>query len=282
MRADLHIHTFYSDGTLSPKEVVRIAKEKGLEVVAVTDHNKIGAWESLDEAAKKVGIIPIKGCEINCKYQDKVLHLLAYGFENTPELMQLIHRADDEMQRMSVDLVEKLTKDYTKVSMADYESYDYDVRKGGWKGLHYMYDRGITEKLFDGFKLYGKYDCDFTNYYFPEIKSLCEAIHKAGGVSVLAHPGEYYKHLNELELKGVLENINQQGIDGIECYYPTHSELITKTCEAFCDKYGLIKTVGSDEHGEFGKHAKVIEQTIGCMPQKVTKQAIERLRGKAK
>lgn len=282
MRADLHIHTFYSDGTLSPKEVVRIAKEKGLEVVAVTDHNKIGAWEPLCEAAKEVGIIPIKGCEINCKYQDKVLHLLAYGFENTPELMKLIHRADDEMQRMSVDLVEKLTKDYTGISMADYEEYDYDVRKGGWKGLHYMHDRGITEKLFDGFKLYGKYDCDFTNYYFPEIKLLCEAIYKAGGVSVLAHPGEYYKQLNEAQLKIVLEDIRQQGIDGIECYYPTHSELMTNTCEAFCDKYGLIKTVGSDEHGEFGKHAKVIEQTIGLMPQKVTRQAINRLRGKAK
>lgn len=280
MRADLHIHTFYSDGTLSPKEVVKIAKAKDLEVIAITDHNKVEAWEELNEAAKEIGIIPIKGCEINCKYQDKVLHLLAYGFENTPELMKLIHLADDEMQLMSNHLVEKLTKDYPQVSMADYEAYNYDVRKGGWKGLHYMHDRGVTEKLFDGFRLYGKYDCDFTKYYFPEIKVLCEAIHKAGGVSVIAHPGEYYKDLNEVELKEVLEDLRQQGIDGIECYYPTHSELMTSTCEAFCDRYGLIKTVGSDEHGEFGKHAKVIEQTIGCVSKTITKDTVNKLRGK--
>lgn len=262
---------------MSPKEVVQIAKEKGLEAVAITDHNKIGAWEELNEAAKEVGMIPIKGCEINCKYQDKVVHLLAYGFENTPEFMKLIHLADDEMQRMSVDLVEELSKEYTQVSMADYEAYHYDVRQGGWKGLHYIHDRGITEKLFDGFKLYGKYNCDFTNYYFPKIKLLCEAIHKAGGVSVLAHPGEYYKNLNEAELKVVLEDLKGQGIDGIECYYPTHSELMTNTCEAFCEKYGLIRTVGSDEHGEFGKHAKVIEQTIGCVSKTITRNAIDKL-----
>lgn len=278
MRADLHIHTFYSDGTMSPKEVVQVAKAKGLEVVAITDHNKIDAWEKLNQEATAAGLIPIKGCEINCKYKGKVLHLLAYGFENTPELMRLIHLSDDEMQLMSDHLVAKLAKDYPQISIADFETYHYDVRKGGWKGLHYMHDRGITQKLFDGFRLYRDYDCDFTSYNFPEIKVLCEAIRKAGGVSVLAHPGEYYKNLEETELKEVLEDLRQQGIDGIECYYPTHSEMMTRTCENFCDEHGLIKTVGSDEHGEFGKHAKVIEQTIGCMNGTITEEVLCKLK----
>lgn len=280
MRADLHIHTFYSDGTMSPEEVAKIAKAKGLEVIAITDHNKIGAWEDLRSAAAQEGLIPIKGCEINCKYKGKVLHLLAYGFENTPELMALIHKSDDEMQLMSDHLVEKLAKDYPQVSMADYEKYEYDVRQGGWKGLHYMLDRGVTKKLFDGFRLYKEYDCDFTSYDFPDIKVLCKAIHAADGVSSLAHPGEYYKDLGETELKAVLEDLRLQGIDGIECYYPTHTELMTRTCEAFCDQYQLMKTVGSDEHGEFGKHAKVIEQTIGCINQTICVDTLKKLKGR--
>lgn len=280
MRADLHIHTFYSDGTMSPEEVVKVAKARGLEAIAITDHNKINAWEQLNKAAVQEGIIPIKGCEINCKYKGKVLHLLAYGFENTPELMSLIHQADDEMQLMSDHLVEKLEKDYPEVSVANYEKYMYDVHQGGWKGLHYMFDRGVTKKLFDGFRLYSTYDCDFTNYNFPEISVLCKAIKTAGGVSVLAHPGEYYKNLDEVELRNVLEDLEQQGIDGIECYYPTHTPLMTKTCEAFCNKHELIKTVGSDEHGEFGKHAKVVEQTIGCINQTIYVDTLKKLKGK--
>ena len=280
MQSDLHIHTFYSDGTMSPEEVVKVAKARGLEAIAITDHNKINAWEKLNKAAAEEGIMPIKGCEINCKYRGEVLHLLAYGFENTPELMTLIHQADDEMQLMSEHLVQKLEKDYSQVNMADYEKYTYDVHQGGWKGLHYMFDRGVTKKLFDGFRLYSAYDCDFKSYNFPEINVLCQAIKKAGGGSILAHPGEYYKHLNEAEIKAILEDLKQQGIDGIECYYPTHTQLMTKTCEAFCDQHNLIKTVGSDEHGEFGKHAKVIEQTIGCINQTICVDTLKKLKGK--
>ncbi len=279
MKADLHIHTFYSDGTMSPEEVVKVAKDKGLEVIAITDHNKIGSWEEFSIAVVEEGLMPIKGCEINCKYKGQVLHLLAYGFENTPQLMTLIHQADDEMQLMSEHLVEKLAKDYNQVSMADYEKYSYDVRQGGWKGLHYLQDRGVTKKLFDGFRLYSEYDCDFERYHFPEIKEVCEAIREAGGVSVVAHPGEYYKNLEEIQLKEVLKDLKEQGIEGIECYYPTHTELMTTTCETFCDENGLIKTVGSDEHGEFGKHAKVIEQTIGCMKQSISLDTLRRLKG---
>lgn len=63
----------------------------------------------------------------------------------------------------------------------------------------------------------------------------------------------------------MLEAIKEEGIEGIECYYPTHSEALTKTCLEFCEKYDLLITTGSDEHGEFGKETKTLEQTIGCL-----------------
>lgn len=265
MFVDLHIHTYFSDGTMSAKEVVAKAKEKNVKVLSITDHNRLDAWKVFQEEAIKEELIPIKGVEINCKFEGQVLHVLAYGFEEIPELLELIHQADQEMQKMSIDLVERLSKENDKVSLADYEHYTYNPKKGGWKGLHYLFDKGVTQKLFDGFKYYKAYGCDFSTYDFPNLKELCQAIKKAKGYSVLAHPGEYYKTLDELSLVQTLEQLKVEGIQGIECYYPTHSQLMTEVCIDFCKTNDLMITSGGDEHGEFGKHAKSIEQTIGCM-----------------
>lgn len=265
MKVDMHMHTYFSDGTMSPEEIVQKAKMREVGILAITDHNKLESWEGLQKAAAEAGIIPIRGVEINAAYQDKVLHLLAYGFEDHHKLFELIDLADREMQRMSDDLIVNLSKIDERVSLEDFKAYEYDRRKGGWKGLHYLLDRGLTTKLFDGFKFYREYGCDFPEYRFPTIEALCEQIEEAGGYSVLAHPMSYFKDLNEEELIAVLEDLRSKGLKGIECYYPTHSEMMTQTCVDFCKKYHMLITTGSDEHGEFGKEAKTLDQTIGCM-----------------
>jgi predicted metal-dependent phosphoesterase TrpH len=265
MKVDMHMHTYFSDGTMSPEEIVQKAKTREVGILAITDHNKLESWEELQKAAAKEGIIPIRGVEINAAYKDKVLHLLAYGFEDHTKLFELIDLADREMQRMSDDLIVNLSKIDERVSLEDFNAYEYDRRKGGWKGLHYLLERGLTTKLFEGFRFYREHGCDFPEYHFPAIEELCKNIKEAGGYSVLAHPMSYFKELNEEELIAVLEDLRSKGLTGIECYYPTHSESMTQTCVDFCKKYNMLITTGSDEHGEFGKEAKTLDQTIGCM-----------------
>ena len=265
MKVDMHMHTYFSDGTMSPEEIVQKAKTREVGILAITDHNKLESWEELQKAAAKEGIIPIRGVEINAAYKDKVLHLLAYGFEDHTKLFELIDLADREMQRMSDDLIVNLSKIDERVSLEDFNAYEYDRIKGGWKGLHYLLERGLTTKLFEGFRFYREYGCDFPEYHFPAIEELCKNIKEAGGYSVLAHPMSYFKELNEEELIAVLEDLRSKGLTGIECYYPTHSESMTQTCVDFCKKYNMLITTGSDEHGEFGKEAKTLDQTIGCM-----------------
>jgi len=63
----------------------------------------------------------------------------------------------------------------------------------------------------------------------------------------------------------IFEDLKEKGLQGVECYYPTHSPMLTDLCVTFCKENNLLITVGSDEHGEFGKQAKTLEQTIGCM-----------------
>ncbi len=265
MFVDLHMHSYFSDGTMSPEEIVIQGKKNNIKVIALTDHNSLAGWERFQHAAIEEGLIPIKGVEINCKYKDTILHLLAYGFNDTPELLTLINQADHEMKQMSVDLVEVLAKEDPKVSLEDYEAYEYNRKNGGWKGLHYLLDRDITDELFQGFKYYREFGCDFIDYDFPPFEALCKAIKNASGYSVLAHPAEYYNLLPKEELLIIFEDLKEKGLQGVECYYPTHSPMLTDLCVTFCKENNLLITVGSDEHGEFGKQAKTLEQTIGCM-----------------
>ncbi|MGL4798637.1 MAG: PHP domain-containing protein [Cellulosilyticaceae bacterium] len=277
MLVDLHMHTYYSDGTMSPEEIVAEGKKKNVSIMAITDHNRIGSWDAFKEAATKAAILPIRGVEINASFGDKVLHILGYGFEPTEGLCKLLEKADTEMERMSHDVIVKLQEEEPRVNIEDYEDYTYDVRKGGWKGIHYLMDRGITERLFEGFKYYRAYGCDFNQYDFPKLSEVCQALKEAGGVSVLAHPASYYGKLEAQELLEVLEAIKREGIDGIECYYPTHTEALTKLCVDFCHGNDLMITTGSDEHGVFGQEAKTLEQTIGCMEKTREQINIERL-----
>ena len=82
MLVDLHIHTYYSDGTMSPKEVVEDAKRKNLGIIAITDHDVLDSYEELKVEAEKAGIITIRGVEIDSIFEGHLVHLLAYKFED--------------------------------------------------------------------------------------------------------------------------------------------------------------------------------------------------------
>ena len=150
MLVDLHIHTYYSDGTMSPKEVVEDAKRKNLGIIAITDHDVLDSYEELKVEAEKAGIIAIRGVEIDSIFEGHLVHLLAYKFEDNEKLFKLINHAKEQLLETSIELIRRMENDYEGISLEDYNSYEYERRKGGWKGIHYLHDRKITEGLFDG------------------------------------------------------------------------------------------------------------------------------------
>lgn len=265
MLVDLHIHTYYSDGTMSPKEVVEDAKRKNLGIIAITDHDVLDSYEELKVEAEKAGIIAIRGVEIDSIFEGHLVHLLAYKFEDNEKLFKLINHAKDQLLETSIELIRRMENDYEGISLEDYNSYEYERRKGGWKGIHYLHDRKITEGLFDGVKFYGKYDCGHEKFAFPSVGEVCNTVHDANGYVVLAHPCNYYSNKNKEEILEKLEILKSLGIDGVECYYPANSDLMTNTCLEFCKDNNLIITAGSDGHGDFGSVSKGIEYYIGAI-----------------
>ena len=265
MLTDLHMHSYYSDGTMSPREIVEDAKKRNVQLIAITDHNVLDSYTELKEAAEEFGIKVIRGVEIDARFEDIVVHILAYNFEDNEILFNLIHKAKNELLETSIELIKRMENDYENISSEDYEAYDYDKRKGGWKGIHYLFDRGITSELFEGVKYYGKYKCGHEYFDYPTVEEVVKAVHEANGYVVLAHPCNYYKNNTKEEVLEKLEKFKSIGIDGVECYYPANSEMMTETCVEFCKNNDMIITVGSDSHGEFGAVSKGIEYYIGAV-----------------
>ncbi len=275
MLVDLHTHSFYSDGTLSPEEIINEAKEKGVQVISITDHNVLDAYNNLNINDDEIKII--KGVEIDSKFEDIVLHLLAYNFEDTEKLIKVINKSKEMLLKTSEVLIERMSNDYEEVSTADYNTYDYDRKKGGWKGIHYLLNKKITTDLFGGMKYYSEYKCTHIEFDFPGVKEVCDAVHEAGGYVVLAHPCNYYKNLDKEQLLVKLEALKSLGIDGIESFYPANSEIMTETCIEFCEENNLIITAGSDGHGDFGAVSKGVEYYIGAVKVEEGQLKIEKL-----
>lgn len=277
MLVDLHTHSYYSDGTMSPKEIVEDAKRKNIEVIAVTDHDELASYEELKEEAAKVGITIIRGVELDAKFGDIVVHVLAYKFDDSEEFLSLVDRAKNALLETSIELVRRIEKDYKEISSEDFEKYEYDRRKGGWKGIHYLLERKVSDALFAGMKLYREYDCGHERFDFPTVEEICESVHKSGGYAVLAHPCNYYGSKTKDEILEKLNKFKAMGIDGVECYYPANSELMTETCVEFCKDNDMIITCGSDGHGDFAAVSKGIEYYIGAMKVDSEKLNIEKL-----
>jgi len=251
--ADLHTHSYYSDGTMSPEELLSEALKNDVGLLAVTDHDNIEGTLRLQELCKRYEIGYLSGVELDSLDQGSNIHVLGYGVDLTnQEFVNFVNRNWSMLNAVNSMLIEKMQADYSNLSMEDYLEYRYDRTKGGWKALHYLMDQGIISHLREGFPYYIKYECTYDKVDFLSVGEVCEYIHKAGGKAVLAHPGVSIKepdlHLFEKELRRLINC----GADGLECYYATHSKEITDICLSICNEQDLLITCGSDCHGSFG------------------------------
>jgi len=246
----MHIHTTFSDGTHSPEEVVKIAKDKGLSLISVCDHDNIRAYERLKPACESQGLELVTGVEIGVEWGGRYLHLLAYNIDlDNQALLELMNSNQAESAWADRELIRKMEQDFPNLSLDEFTSYEMPVGRGGWSSVNYIFDKGVSNSVFDSYKFYQKYD---VSVIFGSIVKACDVIKGAGGVPVLAHPGEYWQ---EDELEEKLTNILPTGILGLECYHPSpnHTDAVIAKCVDFCKAHDLCITCGGDCHGDFAQ-----------------------------
>lgn len=229
---------------------MKVIKEKNVEIFAITDHDNTSAVMEGEALAKKSGLNFIRGVEISSTFESDWEHILAYGIDvdNAP-LQQLLMENRNKILEKDNASIKHLKNHGYNVSNHEYMDYINDKRRGGFKLLNYLIDKGICEDVRDFFNRFAEIE-EVTN--FPEyrsVKEVVEIIKRAGGIPVLAHP--FYTNRDYDNINARLNQFVDQGIEGIECYHPSHDLNVSAECIAFCRKNNLIMTVGSDCHGAF-------------------------------
>lgn len=254
-RIDLHVHTTASDSTASPAEAVRLAKEAGLSAIAITDHDTVSGYAEAAEAGKKYGVEVIPGIEISTKY-GRAVHILGYYIDPdsdklAPVLEWVVHDRDERNRKMA----ELMAADGLPVSYEEMHRR-FGAVIGRPHFAEVLVELGLAKDIRDAFDRYVEKG---QKYYLPRnflsIERSIEIIREAGGVPVLAHPFQY--KLDDAGLRELIEHCMESGLQGMECRYSGYSVEQSKYLGRLAEEYGLIKTGGSDFHGDNKKHISI-------------------------
>lgn len=258
-RADLHCHTLCSDGSDTPLELLKKAKETGLSGLSITDHDSIEAYTpELFSAAEALGIRLLPGIELSSEHQNDTVHILGYGFDlHSSSLLSFIQEMQERRANRNRAILEKLRQ--KKILIEEEELQELAKNSGGKKSIgrphiaSLMIKKGYVGSMQEAFERYLK---EGTCCYVPGFKftpqDAVSAIQKGKGKAVLAHP-------HFIKKGKLLKSLLSLPLDGIECYYGTlHKRQEAPWVKIAKDK-GWIATGGSDYHGIFKPHI-----SLGC------------------
>jgi len=242
---DLHSHTTASDGTLAPRDLVRLAARHGVRVLAVTDHDSTGGVaEAVDEARKVPPLEIVPGLEINCDVPGAELHVLGYCLDWEAAWFQEFLGAQREERRQRVyRIAARLAELGMPIDPADVFALVKEGSAGRPHVAQVMVDHGYVKSVREAFDrfLSANGPANVPRKRFTPVQAV-RIIRRARGVPVLAHPGL----ANRDEL---IPELVEAGLMGIETFYPEHSAGQIAAYRGMCVRLGLIATGGSDFHG---------------------------------
>ena len=246
---DLHTHSTFSDGTLTPTQLVALAKETGLSAIALSDHNTVAGLPEFLAAGETYGVKTVPGVELSTEYTGKELHILglfipaaAYG-RVTAAVEEMLARKEESnialcqaLGRAGITLDYSAIKAGTPTGQVNRAVIAADmVKKGYCTSVKEAHDRWLSPER---------------GYYIPPRRiDAFEAIFllkSVGAVAVLAHP---FLNLSQGELEVFLPRAVEAGLDAMETEYPSFDAETTALARSMAHEFGLLHSGGSDFHG---------------------------------
>lgn len=251
MLADLHTHSTASDGQYAPAELVQLAKDRGLDALALTDHDTTDGLAEAVQAGERLGLRVIRGVELSAK-EYHTFHILGYGVRRSaPDLAALCGRMRQERDSRGSRIVRFLAEKGMEVDLEEARALAGDGgRLGRPHFARVLVEKGYVSSVREAFDLYLDTDeyHDRVKQVKPSAAECLAAIHAAGGRTSLAHP--YQIGLSDGELDALVGGLVPLGLDAIECYYPKFTPEQQAFYLSLAEKYHLHVTGGSDFHGE--------------------------------
>ena len=257
LKPDLHIHTTASDGVLTPSKVVLRAKERGVNLLAVSDHDSLDGVSEAQETAQKENIQIISAVEFSCGGEAEV-HVLGYGLSpDAREVRDVLARMKAERETRADKMIAKLDKLGMHLKKQEIDAAP-DAVKGRAQIARTLIAKGYVHSIQDAFDRLIGVGCPA---YVPREKLLVTdaiaLILRNGGVPVLAHPGLI--KMEPAAFYALFDVWQDAGMMGVEVYHPAHRMHAFSQWDHFARSRGLLVTGGSDFHEAGDKHADIGE-----------------------
>ena len=247
---DLHTHTWCSDGTLSPSELVALAKRIGLSAVAVTDHDTVDGLEEALAAGMRLGIEVIPGVEINLEHEHVTLDMLGYFLDGRPsnELCHQLARLRSYRDERNERILARLAELGYPVSAEELALVAGGAAVGRPHIGEALRRRGYVSSISEAFTRFLRRGAPaFVDRRRLSLAEGVRLLRDSGGLAVVAHPGII--HTDDAGLRDICARAARAGAVGFECYYSSYSPQTLATCLQLAADFGLVATGGSDFHG---------------------------------
>jgi hypothetical protein len=247
---DLHIHTTFSDGLLTPEQVVTIAKQKGLDAVAIVDHDAVGGIDPAIKEGKKLGVEIVPAVELSCLVGDNDIHIIGYyiAYRNK-KLIKILSDIQDKRVDRAKKMIEKLAEQGAEVEIKRVLALAGNGAVGRPHIAQALLEGGHISSYDEAFWKYIGYHCPA---YVPKEKlspqDAIKLVRDFGGLPILAHPMSYNN-------RGVINYLIDEGIRGLEVWRPELSENDLKYLLNLVKNHHLLATGGTDCHG--GRKGKI-------------------------
>lgn len=255
LKADLHIHTFYSDGLMSPAEAVSEAAAKGVGVLAVTDHDCALAYPQVYELCRDKGIRAVSGIEISAYDNGVKIHTLGYKMDcGNADFKRFLQKLYDGSLIRTEDIIFKLNKSGIRLC-AEEVLKQRACPSAPVHGMHIARAGAAKGYAKSAFAFYTQFlavgKCAFSDIGRPEPQEAIEAVNACGGFASLAHPARI--ELGEEDKLRLIRKLKDYGLCGIEGVYSTHTAKETAYYKETAKAFNLLVTGGSDTHIKGGK-----------------------------
>ena len=245
MFADLHLHSNFSDGTFTPAEVVSRAARHQLAAIALTDHDTVEGCDPAAIACEAAGIEFLPGAELTAEQNENEIHILGYLMDTrNSRLLADLARFQAVRHERIIQMVARINQLNVPLKCDDVFALANCRSPGRPHVARALVEAGLCDSLDEAFERFLKKN---RPAWVPKARisarDAIELIHQAGGLAVMAHPG-----LNQSD--GVIPDLVEAGLDGIECFHPKHSAPTSKHYLEIAGRFHLLITGGSDCHGK--------------------------------